>query len=554
MGIARAALIIMLGNMVSRLMGVVREQVIAGLFGASAATDAFTAAARVPITVYDLLIGGIISAALIPVFSDYADPGQERELRRVWSTVLNLVSLVLLVALAVLMMLARPLMSLFAPGFPATTLDLAVQLVLWMLPSVLFMGWAGVFTGLLYAQRRFTAPAFAAACYNMGIVAMALLFHRPLGVHSLVLGVLLGALVQAGVLAVGLRKVGYRGHMELAHPGVKRLLALYGPVALGLVVSAVGVAIDTNLASRTGEGNLAALRFATTLVQFPLGLVAAAASFAVLPTLSRYATIMAGQPTMVQASTTVSAGIQEETPLPTTAPKDEETLSPETAHDAFRQTLVLGMKLVLLAILPATVGLVVLREPVVRLLFQHGAFDAEATQRTALAFLAYSPGLPAAAIDQLLIFAFYGRKNTVTPVLVGVLGWGVYLLAAVTPIAPITMPRLALANATQLTFHALVMLLLLWRALGGLQGLGLGQTLAKTALASAVMGGGLAAYWRLFGGAWESGHWSSLALALGIALLVGGGLYIGSVTALRLPAAKELWSIVRARLKPGTPS
>jgi len=242
------------------------------------------------------------------------------------------------------------------------------------------------------------------------------------------------------------------------HPAVRKIAALYTPVALGLAVSAVGVAIDTNLASRTGEGSLAAMRFATTLVQLPLGLVATAVTSAILPTLSRYGPSVltgAGRGDLVE----------------------------------YKSYLALGMKVVLLAIMPAAVGLVLLREPVVQILFQRGNFDAEATQRTALAFLGYTPSLPAAAMDQMLIFAFYALKNTLVPVAVGLLGVGIYLAVALALISPLGFFGLALANSAQIVSHALVLLALLWRTVGGLSGLDLGPTLAKVLAASLAMVG-----------------------------------------------------------------
>ena len=139
-------------------------------------------------------------------------------------------------------------------------------------------------------------------------------------------------------------------------------------------------------------------------------------------------------------------------------------------------------------IVPASVGLAVLREPLVRLLFQHGAFNAEATARTALAFLCYSPSIPFAAIDQLLIFAFYARQNTVTPVLVGVAGVAVYLAVALTLLPTLGMAGLVLANSAQWIVHALILLALLWRAIGGLRGYGLGRSTLKVLAAGLAMG------------------------------------------------------------------
>ena len=216
--------------------------------------------------------------------------------------------------------------------------------------------------------------------------------------------------------------------IDLSHPGVRLVLRLYTPVFLGLIASYGVVMLDTNLAWRTGPESVADMAFATTLIQFPIGIVGAAASLAILPSLSRLA-------------------------------------SSESAvdRDAFVPTLLEGLKMVLLLIVPVSAALVVLREPVVAVLFERLAFDAEATRRTALALLAYSPQLPFVVVDQLLIVAFYALKDTRTPVLVGVAGAGVYVVAAFALLSPLGMPGLALANAVQNSAHALILFWLLSR-------------------------------------------------------------------------------------------
>ncbi len=542
-GIARAALILMMGSVASRLLGVVREQVVAGLFGATAATDAFTAASRLPTTVYDLLIGGMISAALIPIFTDYVH-GPRAELSRLVSSVVNLLVVLLAVVLAGLYLLAPWLMQFYAAGFDADTQRLAVELVRFMLPAVLFMGISGVLTALLYARRRFGLPALALSGYNGGIVLGALAFYQPLGIGSLVAGVVGGALLQLVAQIFAWRGIDYRWGWDLGQPALRRLITLYLPVAAGLVVSAIGIAIDSNLASRTGQGNMAAMRFATTLVQFPLGLVAAAASFALLPVLSRQASALAGRP---QPGAFFEPARQE------AALGDQPSFLTQAAPGAadpplageYKVTLALGIKGILLLIVPATIGLAVLRQPLIHLLFEHGAFDAEATTRTATAFLYYALGLPAAAVDQLLIFAFYARKNTVTPVLVGVVGVLIYLTSGLALLGPMGMPGLALANSIQWTGHALIMVGLLWRSLGGLGQLGLGVCIAKVVAAALGMGAALALV--MAGYPPPSGN-GGLAVYLGLTTLGGAGLYGALLGLLRLEEGALLWQMIKARL------
>jgi len=515
-----AATLIAIGNIASRVLGLARESVIAGLFGAGAAVDAFTAASTIPTTLYDLLINGAISAALVPVFSEYAE-GDEREFWHVASTIINLALLVMAAVVALLIWLAPQVIGVLAGGFRADIRDQATQMVRQLLPAAIFMGLSGLITALLYARQRFLLPAFTASAYNLGIILGAVLLTPLLGPLSLVIGVLVGALLQVllqlpGLLnpdpstgsggAGGKGGMAYRPVLNLRHPGVRRILRLYAPVSLGISFSIAGTVLDRNLASGLGEAAISTQRFATTLIQFPLGLVAAAVSFAVLPTLSRQA----------------SAG-------------DDE---------AFRTTLAMGMKVVLLLVLPAAAGLAALAFPITAAIFQRGKFDAADTAMTARALLFYLPGLPAAALDQMLLFAFYAHKRTLAPNLVQGAAVGIYALTALTLLGGgLALSALILGNSAQWIGHALI-LLLLSRGLVNLRGLRLGEAFWKSVLASLAMGG--AAYMLALG---------LSALGMGAALvqvLVAGGasalLYFGLCALLHVEALDFFMAVVRRRM------
>ncbi len=509
--IARAAALIMLGSVVSRLLGVARDQTIAWFFGAGATTDAYRAASRVPQMVYDLLVGGSVSAALVPTFTGYAEGEDRGELWRVVNSVLAVAMLVLAAVVVVLMVFSRQAIYAVATVFTQQENDLASLLLRVMLPALIFLGASAVMTGALYSLRQFAFAAFASASFNAGIVLAVVLLARYLDAVSLAAGVLAGAFAQAALQWYGLRRAGARFSLRprLWHPALPRILRLYLPVALGLVVSVLAQVLDLNLAARTGEGSIAVLGFATTLVQLPLGLVATATSAAVLPTLSAFAT------------------------------------SGDDGH--FMETLAYGFKLVLVAILPATAGLIVLREPVISLLFEHGRFGADDTARTSLAFLAYSIQLPFAAIDQLLIFAFYARKDTVTPVVVGVLGVFVYLAVALPLLRPLGMPSLALANSAQNSAHAVILLLLLFWRVGTFQRQGMGQMLGKSLLSAAAMSA--ATYGMLEGVrvVWPGGS-LGLAVQIGVSGAVGVGVYALAVVLLRVEEGAAAWSMVKSRI------
>ena len=513
--IAGAAGIIALGNVLSRIMGLARDVVTAHLFGASGLVSAYGVASRVPTYLYDLLVGGMVSSALVPVFSEHAPPERREELWRIASLMLTLTVVVLTAVTLILEASAPWLAWLLAGGWDADLLAATADLLRLTLPAVIFLGLSGIITGLLYALKRFTYPAFTMVVFNTSIVVCGLAFAQRWDIASLAVGLVVGAALQVILQLPGLRDMRFRPRLDLRDPALQRIVRLYLPIVLGLVVSQVGIVIDRNLASRTGEESIAWMNYATTLIQFPLGLVSVAIATAILPTLSQQA-----------------------------------AANRESVAD-FNSTLALGLRLVLVLIVPATVGLFVLANPVVALLFQRGEFGARDTAMTALALRYYLLGLAFAAVDQPLVFAFYARKDTLTPALVGVVGVGFYLAVALALIRPLGMAGLILANGAQLSGHAIVMLILFWRQVGSLRGQGLRVTLFKTSVASAVMAGATLLILRGLSGVTNN------QTLVGRLILVGGAgsagllVYLGLCILLQIREIGLLFGVVVRRLRGG---
>ncbi|RMF04395.1 MAG: murein biosynthesis integral membrane protein MurJ [Chloroflexi bacterium] len=508
-GMARAASLIALGNISSRVLGLVRETVIASLFGATGLVSAFRVAQIIPTMLYDLLVGGMVSSALVPVFSEQAEK-DKTELWRVSSLLLSLAVIVLAVVVLLIELAAPQVARLMAGGFDDTLLAETTRLIRITTPAVLFLSLSGIVTGLLYALKRFTLPAFTASVFNASIVAVALVGALGFGwgIESLAYGLLLGAFLQVALQLPGLRDARFRFAIDLQHPALRRIVKLGLPVILGLVISQVAIALDRNLASRTGEQSIAWMQYATTIIQFPLGLIAAAISLAILPTLSRQAT----------QSTANGTGLHQ-----------------------FMDTLAAGLRMVLVLIIPATAALFILAEPVVALLFERGQFTPFDTQQTVLALRFYLLGLTFAAVDQPLVFAYYARQNTLTPALVGLLGVGFYLLAALPPtlFRPLQMTDLVLANSVQLTGHALVMLWLVNRV-ASLRGRRLGQTTFKTVAATAAMSAVLWLSLPLLNQWLPPLNLLFKALHLGVLVLLGASVYFVAAWLLRLPELQTL--------------
>ncbi|HEY7339652.1 MAG TPA: lipid II flippase MurJ [Ktedonobacterales bacterium] len=545
--IVAAAAIIMVGQLLSSVLGLVRIETLNVLFY-GAASGAFIIALRPIQQVSDLVVAGSISGALIPTFVDYGDPAHRESLRRAYSTILNLVIIAMAIAALILLLAAPSLVpfwidpKLVDPSSEA----LAIELVRIAAFALFGLGLYAVTSALLYALKEVILPAFATGIFHVGIVLggviglllVAAQLHLPLselfqnsgsptveqarllGARGLAVGAVVGALGEFLFLLPGLRKtrISWRPVLDLRHPAVRQALRLYAPIVGFLLITFAQQNVDLFLIGRTPGNPLAnatALQSATTLIQFPTGLVAAALTFAVLPALTAAAT---------RADT------------------------PE-----FKRILILGFRLGLLLMVPAAVGLIVLRDPIVELLFQHGTCQATngCSYRNALALLNYSYQLPFLALGQLLIAAFYARKNTLTPAVIGAIAILFYLAIAV-PFGPIIgMPAIAFANTALNVGNALILFVLLTLAIGnlGMRELldGAGR-IALAALAMAIVSFGLLLLLPRLIPAFNSSGTLAAALTLLIAGGAGVAVYFVLARLLDLEELRLLSGIVRARL------
>ncbi|MEO5951466.1 MAG: murein biosynthesis integral membrane protein MurJ [Chloroflexia bacterium] len=515
--IASAALILMAGTILSRFLGVGRESTIAFLFGADAPTDAFTIANHVATIVFDLLISGTVSAALVPVFSEYAQRTEDRaEFGRVVSTIITLAGIFLVLSVGILEIFAQPLVNFMGIGYPPEVQELAFVMTQWVLPGVFFMGISGVIMAALYSLHRFVYPAFTSVLFNIAIIACAFTLSGLWGVKSLAVGLVIGAFAMVALQLPGLRDIPIRPRLELSHPAVRKILKLYAPVGLSVIVSSIALVIDRSLASQVGQGAISAMRYATTLVQFGLGIVSAAISLASLPTLSQFFT--------------------------------------NGDEGGFKRTLSGGLRLVTVLVLPAAALLLALSIPLVSFIFKHGEFGETDQNLTVLALRFYVIGLPFAAVDQVLLFAFYARKNTITPAMIGIAQFAVYLTIAYGTYGTWGMPGLVLASSAQLAFHAVVTAVFLLRAMreaGGLRGYGIGTTALKAGGASvalAIISFGV--WWLLTEVAGiKDSNIVTEAILLGIPALVGFALYAVLVWQMRLPEVELVAGKIVGRLR-----
>jgi putative peptidoglycan lipid II flippase len=533
-GVARATGVLAMGNIASRLLGLAREIALTNLFGASRAVDAFELATSIPSSFYDLLIGGHVNSALIPVLSEVATRDGQKALWKLVSALFSLVTVILSVLVLVLEVFAPQVVGIVGSGFDAQKLALATQILRLAAPSLLFMSLFAVLSGTLYALRSFTWPAFAGAMFNGSIVLATVVLAPPLriapvlngpvvhwttirpadGISAAAIGWLIGSLTQLWLQFPGLRGAHFRLTFDWKNPAIRQIARLYAPVMFSLIMDTLIIRpFSYNLASKTGDGSIGYMNWATTLIQFPQGLVATAISLAILPTLARQAALIKTQ-----------------------------------GARAFKDTLGLGLRLAITMILPATIGLLVLANPIIQLIFQHGRFGPQDTEIVGLALRLYLVGLPFAAVDLLLVYAFYARQDTLTPALVGLLSLLVYMVVALALLPQYGLFSLMIADSTKHITHASVSAYLLRRRMDGLGQQRLLLTIGKTGLAALAMGVvarlTLPYFFRWFG---TPGLVNEL-LMVGLSGGLSAAVFLSAAALLRIQELRWMGRMIRQRL------
>jgi putative peptidoglycan lipid II flippase len=517
--IARAAGTVSLAVFASRILGLVREQVFAGLFGAGYAFDAFVVAFRIPNLLRDLFAEGALSSAFVTVFTDYE---QRLGLDETWRLANNVIfCFTLFLSLVVLggMIFAPDIVGVMAPDFGAVPgkLPLTTLMTRIMFPFLILVSLAALAMGILNTKGKFFVPSLASSFFNLGsiVVGVSLALAAPrLGMEPIVgmaWGALAGGLLQlAGQLPL-LWRVGYRLSfvLNLKEPGLLRVLKLMLPAVVGLSATQINVFINTFYASSCAQGSISWLNYAFRLFHLPTGLFGVALMIATLPVVSRHA-----------------------------AHKD---------LDALREALQSSLSLAVLVTLPAACGLIFLAQPIIALIYQHGQFTALDTQQTAAALVLYSLGLVAFAGVKIMVPVYYALDDTRIPVLGSFLTVGANLACIQLTLAPLQHLAIALSTSLSLIFNCLFLAAVLYRKLGGYQVRELLVKLVKVAGASVIMG--LAVYWlyphltvRL--GAGLLGRALSLFAVIGLGL----GLYAGLVSQLKIPEFQELLGHVRRKL------
>lgn len=503
-GLAGAAAIMMASFLASRASGLVRDVAVTSQFGLGREMDAYLTAIRIPDFVFQVTAGGAVASAFIPVFTSYLARDQLEDGWRMVNTLFSLAVVALSPLIVALIVFAPDVMRLLAPELEPEYQALAGQLARILLISPLLFTLGCFTTSVLNSHQRFFLSSLAPTSYNLGILAGALLFAPAFGIRGLALGAALGSLLFLVVQLPGLRQVGmrYRPVLDLGHEGVRRVGRLMAPRTIGLAAVQVNFVVSVYLASGI-PGGIAALNWAWLLTMLPLGIFGMAISSAVFPSL---------------AAQTARSEL------------DETRRSASTA-----------LRFILYLTIPATVGLVVLGEQVVRVLFERGQFTAASTAMTAYALQFYAPGLIAMATVEIVTRVFYAFHDTRTPVAVALAAMVVNALLAASLVRPLSYGGLALAISLSSIVEAVALLIVVQRRLPGLVDLALLTSLARSGLAAAVMGA------LVYSGlAWLSGPLADADLPARI-LLVGGLIGLGAATYLGVTLALRSEEVGRLR-------
>ncbi len=489
--ITKAAGIMSIATFISRILGYIKDMVLAKFFGATGIADTFFVAFRIPNLLRELFAEGSMSSAFIPVLTEYQTKQSAREaeklVRITFTFILIFVGLICLLGV----IFSPAIVTAIAPGFLSIPekFSLTVLLTRVMFPFLLFISLASFAMGALNTKRVFFPSALAPALMNIIIIGMVFIvaprIKQP--ILAVALGVASGGLLQFVFQIPFLLRNGYQllPEYNFAHPGLKRMLILILPATLGMAVAQINIFISTILASYLPEGSITYLYYSMRLIQFPIGIFGVAMSIAILPTLSEHA--VKGE--YVKLSSDVS----------------------------------FALRFLFFITIPAMVGLIVLREPIVNILFQRGRFDYTATVGTAQALLFYSLGIWCIVGSKVITASFYSMQDTKTPVKIAVIALATNVILSIILMNPLKHGGLALANSIASGLNFTLLFLFLRRKLKQINIRRVFSSLIKTVLASSIMGfvGGMLLrgdIWRIHGDTLDKALYLSVTIAFCIFL------------------------------------
>jgi putative peptidoglycan lipid II flippase len=420
--VGKATLIIGSAAILSRLLGLVRDQLLASRFGAGAELDVYYASFRIPDFIFNLLILGTLSVAFIPVYGEYLAKDKERA-NRIANTVLMVAAFVIATLCLLGFLFAEPLTHLIAPGFNTEQFRLATQIVRIMIWTPFLFTISSILTSILHSHKQFLVAGFAPLFYNLGIIASIIFLTPVFGLYGLAYGVVLGALLHLLIQI----PASIHTHFELAplvdlkDAAIKKIGKLFLPRIFGLDISQISQLVAAIIGSQLASGNISLYSFAVNLQAVPLGLIGISTATAVFPLLTeKFA---------------------------------------QGDNQGYIDSLLAGLRQVLFYITPLAIGLFVLRVPIIQLIYQRGAFTEADTLAAAGAIAMFCLSIPFQGILPVLSRAFYSRQNTVIPVLVNLCAMVINIFLVYTLGKQYGVAGMALGFSCAIMFNAVVLLL-----------------------------------------------------------------------------------------------
>lgn len=503
----RSTGVISLATSLSRVLGFVRDIVIANYFGTAIYAQAFVVAFRIPNLLRDLIGEGAANAAFVPVFTEELARKGKEDFFKLAQVILNILFWAL-IALTAIGMLASPLIvRIMAPGFASDPVkfEVTVQLTRIIFPFLVLVGLWAYAMGVLNTLGHFAAPAFGSCVLNISMILCAMWFGE--NVFGLSAGVLAGGALQAFMQLPPLYKSGWKFRLtgDFSHPKAKKIGALLIPRAMGSCIYQIDVFISTILASLSsivGDGAVAALYYANRVWQLPLAIFGIALAQVVLPTMSKHVAL--------------------------------------NDHGKMKETLLFALNVLLFVLIPSTVGLVVLGYPITKVLFQRGLFTAYSTQITSSAIIYYSLGLVACGGIKILVSAFYSMHDTITPLKTAMRALVINIVLSLIFMFPLKVGGLALATAFSATFNFVALYVLLIKKIGDFGTKQILDSFLRVLLSALIMGAALELFMARFP------HISAISLAA--AIMSGMAVFLVSTYIFQVKEMKDfLGWILRKR-------
>lgn len=511
----RTISMVMVITLLGKVLGLIRDRMLAVNYGTGMEANAFYTASRIPRVFFDAVFASAIAACFIPVFSEYLTRQGKEKAMRFAGTFLTVMAALTAVLSVAGMGFAGPLVELFADGYDESTARLAVRLTQIMFPTVLFTGVAFSFVGILQSLDEFNIPALISTVSNLIIIGYYVTFNERFGIYGLAVAFVLGWLLQAVVQIPALKKRGFRYYpgFDWRGEGMKKVFSLMVPVMVSTWVQPINLTINSKFGSRLyGGAGVSAIEISTNLYLIIAGVFVLSVTNVIFPKLSRQ--------------------------------------NAQGEGEAFRDTLRQTVHSTLFFVLPMCAGLMVLSRPLVSFVYGGGLFDEFSVDITAQGLVWVSLGMAGYAVQNILSRAYFARQDGRTPLVAGAVSIGVNILLCMAFAARLQVAGLAIASAVSSTVYALLLLLPLEkrgeRVFTGPFWKDMGKTLAATFLMA------LAAWlvmWVL-GGVLPGGKLGELVM-LGLTAGVGVFVYFGAAVLLRIPEARLVRDVAARVLKRG---